>query len=262
MITLNPIFHRFFYPTNTTTTFSTILHHNNNNIRRRSCVFLCLCTNSNDSNSSSNSEPEGDVQSQELLAQIAMLQTQKVRLTDYLDERSEYLTQFGEEAKAEIDKIGEDALKGLDEASDRITANIESQMLAFEESNELNKKDIEESESKVMEIEGQMEVDRNEGLFFKNLGQKGPLFDKAKAKEEDEKMKDVITREKNERKTRKNVYLFFIGLLSYGMVGSINVSSLSDTDWKKVAVLGAILLALFSQFIYEQNKDNNMKDEQ
>lgn len=135
-------------------------------------------------------------------------------------------------------------------------------MLAFEESNELNKKDIEESESKVMEIEGQMEVDRNEGLFFKNLGQKGPLFDKAKAKEEDEKMKDVITREKNERKTRKNVYLFFIGLLSYGMVGSINVSSLSDTDWKKVAVLGAILLALFSQFIYEQNKDNNMKDEQ
>lgn len=135
-------------------------------------------------------------------------------------------------------------------------------MLAFEESNELDRVEFEESESKVMEIEGQMEVDRNEGLFFKNLGQKGPNVDKAKAKEEIEKMKDVTTNEENGRKTRKNVYLFFIGLFTYGIVGSINVSSLSSTDWKKVAVLGAILVALFSQFIYEQNKDNNQKDDE
>uniref|UniRef100_A0A6N2MN64 Uncharacterized protein n=1 Tax=Salix viminalis TaxID=40686 RepID=A0A6N2MN64_SALVM len=38
-----------------------------------------------------------------------MLQAQKVRLTDYLDERSAYLAQFAEEANAEFDKIGEDA---------------------------------------------------------------------------------------------------------------------------------------------------------
>ncbi|KAG5253314.1 8-amino-7-oxononanoate synthase [Salix suchowensis] len=38
-----------------------------------------------------------------------MLQAQKVRLTDYLDERSAYLTQFAEKTKAEFDKIGEDA---------------------------------------------------------------------------------------------------------------------------------------------------------
>lgn len=143
----------------------------------------------------------------------------------------------------------------------QITANIESQMIAFEEFNELNRQEIEESESKVMEIEGQMEVDRNEGLFFKNLGEKGPNVDKAKAKEEAEKMKDE-TREKSGRKTMKNVSLFFIGLLTYGIVGSINVSSLGSTDWKRVAVLGAILVALFSQFIYEQNKDNDQKDDQ
>lgn len=248
-----------FYPSSINTTTFTTLHPHHNT--RRSSVFLCLCTNSNDEPDNT-SQPGGDVQSQELLAQLAMLETEKVRLTDYLDERSEYLTQFGEEAKAEIDKIGEDALKGLDEASDRITAKIESEMLAFEESNELDRVEFEESESKVMEIEGQMEVDRNEGLFFKNLGQKGPNVDKAKAKEEIEKMKDVTTNEENGRKTRKNVYLFFIGLFTYGIVGSINVSSLSSTDWKKVAVLGAILVALFSQFIYEQNKDNNQKDDE
>ncbi|XP_058734474.1 uncharacterized protein LOC131606229 [Vicia villosa] len=261
MIALKTIFLPSFYLSTNTSTFTTL--HHPHSTARRSSVFLCLCSPTNNSNdeSDSNSKPEGDVQSQELLAQIAMIQTQKVRLTDFLDERSEYLTQFGEEAKAEIDKIGEDALQGLDEASDRITANIESQMLAFEEFNELNKQEIEESESKVMEIEGQMEVDRNEGMFFKSLGQKGSNVDKAKAKQEVEKMKDE-TKEKNGRKTMKNVSLFFIGLLTYGIVGSINFSSLSSTDWKRVVVLGAILVALFSQFIYEQNKDNNQKDDE
>lgn len=81
--------------------------------------FLCLSKPNDDSNSEA-SFPEGDTRKQELLARIAMLQAQKVRLTDYLDERSAYLSQFGEEANAEFDKIGEDALKGLDEASARV----------------------------------------------------------------------------------------------------------------------------------------------
>lgn len=154
------------------------LHHNNVRLpHTRASSVLCFCSKSN-KNEPDNSQPppEGDAQSQELLAQIAMLQTQKVRLTDFLDERSAYLAQFGEEAKAEFDKIGEDALKGLDEAGARITANIESQMLEFEESTELNRLEIEESENKIVEFEGQMEKDRNEGLFFKNLGQKAPLL--------------------------------------------------------------------------------------
>lgn len=204
------------------------------------------------SESDSDSTAEGNAQSQELLAQIAMLQTQKVRLTDFLDERSQYLSQFGEEAKAEFDKIGEDALKGLDEAGARITANIESQMLEFEESTELNRQEIEESENKIVEFEGQMEKERNEGLFFKNLGQKAPV-DKAKAKEDVEKIKDV-KRENNGSKTRKNVYLFFIGLLTFGIVDS--VASSSGADWKRVAILGGFLVLLFSLFINEQNKDN------
>ncbi|TKY63436.1 hypothetical protein E2542_SST13308 [Spatholobus suberectus] len=232
--------HAYFTPAHT-------LHHARPPGARAS--VLCLCK-SNESDSE-DPQPEGDAQSQELLAQIAMLQTQKVRLTDFLDDRSAYLSQFGEEANAEFDKVGEDALKGLDEAGARITANIEGQMLAFEESTELNRQEIEESENKIVEFEGQMEKERNEGLFFKNLGQKAPV-DIAKAQEEVEKIKDV-SRENNGSKTRKNVYLFFIGLLTFSIVDSIATSS--GADWKKVAVLGGILVVLFSLFINEQNKD-------
>ena len=79
--------------------------------------ILCLCK----SNGSDSQAPRpGDTKKQELLAQIAMLQTRKVRLTEYLDERSAYLTQFGEKVNAEFEKIGEDALKELDEASARV----------------------------------------------------------------------------------------------------------------------------------------------
>ncbi|BAT97328.1 hypothetical protein LR48_Vigan661s001400 [Vigna angularis] len=210
----------------------------------------CVCKSQE--SDSEGSSAEGDANSQELLARIAMLQTEKVRLTDFLEERSEYLSQFGEEAKAEFDKIGEDALKELDEAGARITANIESEMLAFEESTELNRIEIEESEKKIVEFEDQMQKDRNEGLFFKNLGQKD-LVDKAKPKEEVEKIKDV-NKENSGNQTMKNVYLFFIGLLTFGIVDS--VASSSGADWKRVSVLGGIIVVLFSLFINEQNKDS------
>lgn len=137
----------------------------------------------------------------------------------------------------------------------QITANIESQMLEFEEFAELSKQEIQENENKLTEFEDQMEEDRNEGLFFKSLKKKEPV-DKEKAKEEAEKIKEV-TKEKAGSKTRKNIYLFFIGLLSFGVVDSV-VSS-SATDWRKVAFLGAILVALVSQFVYEQKMSSETK---
>ncbi|XP_015948378.1 uncharacterized protein LOC107473346 [Arachis duranensis] len=196
----------------------------------------------------SDSQP-GDTRQQELLAQIAMIEAQKIRLMDYVDERSAYLTQFGKEAIVEFEKIGEEALKGLDEADARITANIERKMLEFEESTELNRQEISNRENELKEFEVQMEDDRNEGLFFKNLRKKAPV-DIAQAKVEAQKIKD-LTREKAGGKARRYVYLFFIGLLGIGIVKAIAVSS--STDWRKVAVLFAILVALTSQFIYEQN---------
>lgn len=110
---------------------------------QRKDLVHCLCK-PNDSNSDSEATPppptpppQGDSRQQELLAKIAQLQTQKVRLTDYLDERSAYLSQFAEDANTEIDQIGENALKELDEAGERVcrTENgilISSKYTAFE----------------------------------------------------------------------------------------------------------------------------------
>ncbi|CAN4106120.1 unnamed protein product [Withania somnifera] len=216
---------------------------------RRKDLVRCLCK-TNDSNSDSDAPPpssQGDPRQQELLARIAQLQTEKVRLTDYLDERSAYLSQFAEAANIEIDQIGENALKELDETGARIMENIESRMQAFEESMELNKQEIEENEKKLTDFEGQMEEERNEGLFFKNLGQKKTV-DKAKAKEEMEKIKQ-LNKEIAESNTRRNIYLALMGLV---VVGIMNALISSPSDWGKSAILGVILVGLLSQVIYEQ----------
>lgn len=232
----------------TTSFHTTRLSHNKKN------STLCLCKPA-DSDSNGGSSPEGDTRKQELLARMAQLQAQKVRLTDYLDERSAYLTQFAEEANAEFDKIGEDALKELDEAGDRIMENIKSRMQEFEESAEQNRQEIEESENKVADLEDQMEKDRNEGLFFKNLRQRTPQ-EKVAAKEEMERIKK-LAKQSAGSKVRRNIYLALIGVLVIVIADSFISSS---SDWRKVAALVAILVGLISQVIYEQNILSDTKE--
>lgn len=116
------------FQTSLTPNFHVLFNASRHSISRNQ--FLCL-SKSGDGTSDSDSDPdppkpEGDTRRQELLARIAMLQTSKVRLTDFLDERSDYLTKFAEEANAEFDKVGEDAMKDLDDASSRVCITLKN----------------------------------------------------------------------------------------------------------------------------------------
>ncbi|XP_010256664.1 PREDICTED: uncharacterized protein LOC104597001 [Nelumbo nucifera] len=217
-----------------------------NHLTKKRISILPL-SKASDAGSESSPPPEGDARKQELLARIAMLQAQKVRLTDYLDERSAYLTQFAEDANAEFDEIGENALKDLDEAGARIMENLENRMQALEETAASNRQEIAKNERKLVEFEDQMEKDRNEGLFFKNLRQRAP-GQRAKAKEETKKIRE-LTKENAGSKIRRSIYLALIALLVIVIADALISTSL---DWRKVAVLGAILVGLFAQFTYEQ----------
>ncbi|KAD6120349.1 hypothetical protein E3N88_11620 [Mikania micrantha] len=209
--------------------------------------FICKSKESAADTPSSEPEPDGDARKQEILARIAMLQAQKVRLTDYLDERSEYLTKFAEEANVEFDQVGENALKELEEASARIMGNIENQMQAFEESAEASRQEIEENQKKIDDFEIRFENEINEGLFFKNLGQAKPL-NKTVAKEETEKVNE-LTKQAAGTETRRNIYLALIGLVSFSLINSFISPAF---DWRKGVILGLILVGLVTQLTYEQ----------
>ncbi|XP_078427525.1 8-amino-7-oxononanoate synthase [Wolffia australiana] len=214
---------------------------------RRKRSILCL-SRSNGSNSDSS---DGDMRKQEILARIVMLQTQKVRLTDFLDERSAYLTQFAEDANAEFEQIGEDALKELDEASARIMGKLDARMQAFEETAEENKREIERSEKILEEFEEKVERDRNEGLFFQSLGSKKPRdlsAAKMAAKMEAKKLKE-LEKEKAGSKGRKGVYLALMGILGVAIADA--AFAVPAADLRKVAAFGFLFLALLAQYVYE-----------
>lgn len=137
---------------------------------------------------------------------------------------------------------------------EQIMENIKSRMQEFEESAEQNRQEIEESENILAKFEDQMEKDRNEGLFFKNLGQRTPQK-KVSAKEEMERIKE-LTKESVGSKIRRNIYLALIGVL----VIAIADSFVSSSDWRKITALGAILVGLISQVIYEQNMLSDIKE--
>lgn len=123
-------------------------------------------------------------------------------------------------------------------------------MGAFEESAELNRLEIEKSNEELAGFEAQIQRDRNEGMFFKNLGESTPISEKAKAKakEEAEKIRES-TKKSAGSKIRLNIYLALIGLVTSGILNSLISTS---SDWRRLAVLGVILVGLLSQSIYEQ----------
>ncbi|KAL5983251.1 hypothetical protein ACLOJK_017335 [Asimina triloba] len=207
-----------------------------------------VCCRSSSSSDGTESEPAGDggggdKRKQELLAKIAMLQAEKVRVTEFLDERSAYLTKFAEDANKEFDAVGEDALKELYEAEAEIMENMENRMRTFEESTETARQEIEKNDQILKDFEDKIEKDRNEGLFFKNLRERKPQ-DQAKVQEEAQKLRE-LTKANAESKVRRNIYLALICLLAATIVNSI-ISS-PELEWQKIASLGLILVALVAQ---------------
>lgn len=63
---------------------------------------------------------KGDQQVQEALVGMVRLQAGKLRVTEFVDERSKLLTDIADQAKEEYDKIAEDAMRSMDEASSKV----------------------------------------------------------------------------------------------------------------------------------------------
>uniref|UniRef100_A0A0D9V7W7 Uncharacterized protein n=1 Tax=Leersia perrieri TaxID=77586 RepID=A0A0D9V7W7_9ORYZ len=217
--------------------------------RKRSSIRACS------SESDASSSVGGDKRQQEVLAKIAMLQAQKVRITNFLDERSAYLTKFAKDADTEFDLIGQNAMKELDEVGDQILERLDSKMQAFEETAEVQRQEIEMNERVLEDFEDWIEKEKNEGMFFKSLGKVKPrnkkeLAMKPKPKLEAQKVKE-IAKESAGSKTRMNIYLGLMAIL--GLTIANAVFATPEVEWRKVAALGLIFIGLVAQVIYEQD---------
>ena len=214
---------------------------------------ICACS-SEDAGSDGPLPHGGDQRQQEVLAKIAMLQTQKVRITNFLDERSAYLTKFTKDADTEFDMIGQNAMKELDQIGDQIMERLDSKMQSYEETAEMQRQEIEMNERVLEDFEDWIEEEKNEGMFFKSLGKvKKPQNNeeiKVKARIEAQKVTE-ITKENAGSKARMNIYLALMAILSLTIANAVFATP--EVEWRKVAALGLIFIGLVAQVIYEQD---------
>ncbi|XP_078178692.1 8-amino-7-oxononanoate synthase [Carex rostrata] len=223
--------------------------------------LICTCS-SRDESTDSASPVGGDRRKQEILAQIAMLQAQKVRVVDFIDDRTKDLTKFGEDYNEELEEIGKNVLSNLDETSGQIMERLDGRMQEFDEAAEIRWKEIEENEMMLKEFEKGIEKGRNEGLFFKSLKDKKSEIEpeaKMAAKAEAEKIKE-ISKEKAGSKFRRNIYRALMAILAIAIGDGIFAAPGGEVEWRKVAALGLILIGLVAQIIYEQDFSSNSQD--
>ncbi|KAL6840179.1 hypothetical protein ACP4OV_029989 [Aristida adscensionis] len=221
--------------------------------RKRSSIFASSSDDADSADSGSSPPLGGDKRQQEVLAQIAMLQAQKIRITDFLDERSAYLTKFAKDADTEFDLIGQNAMKELDAVGDQILERLDSKMQAFEETAEVQRQEIEMNDKVLEDFEDWIEKEKNEGMFFKSLGKVKPKNKKeikVKAKVEARKVKEIATESAGSR-TRMYIYLGLMAIL--GLTIANAVFATPEVEWRKVAALGLIFIGLVAQVIYEQD---------
>ncbi|CAI5513335.1 unnamed protein product [Closterium sp. Naga37s-1] len=118
---------------------------------------------------SGNGGAAGDAEMQQLLADMMQLQSDKVRVESFVEERTQLLTGIAESASAEYARIAEEAKRGMEEASSKVLQQVDAEADEFEQQLAAARADMERSEREFDEFEKSVEERRNSLLFFKQL---------------------------------------------------------------------------------------------
>lgn len=221
------------------------------------CRPLC-CTRS----SEPPPQPSGDTSLQQTLVQIVRLQTDKVRVSQFLDQKSQHLTYVAQQAMAEYDRISQHARTSIDQASAKALKTVQEDAQAFEEELASARAEIEASDEELDEFEKKVATARNEGLFFKGLYKPlKPWKDRAPEeqiviKEQAKKIAEITTASMGS-KSRQNVYVLMILLLSLILLEGLGSGEIS---WPRVAIYGALILFLILQVAYESSVSSNTEE--
>ncbi|XP_024375948.1 uncharacterized protein [Physcomitrium patens] len=222
---------------------------------RRTCKrLLVFVSASGQVDEPEDGDGKGDEQVQDMLVGMVRLQAGKMRVTEFVDERSKLLSDIADQAKEEYDKIAQDAMGKMDEASSKIISSVDAEAQAMEEELASARAQMEADSREFDEFEENVDKARSEGLFFKSLYSK-PLkpwsdrtADEKKSIKEEAKIVFNVARKSGSSKTRRFLYGVLIFLLSLSLVEAV---SNGEHPWPKLALYSFILVALVVQLTYE-----------
>lgn len=112
---------------------------------------------------------DGDPGVQQLLVEMLRLQMGRVRMNDFVEERSQHMREIADQSTVELNRIANRTMKGVDKAGSRVLRELDAGAFAIERELEIARADIEAYEQDCEEFEARAIYSRNEGLFFKSL---------------------------------------------------------------------------------------------
>lgn len=124
---------------------------------------------SRDGDSSGSDKSAGDEQMQQLLADLVQLQSDKVRVEEFVEQRSKLLTGIAESASAGYERINETAKRNLEAASNKAMQQLDAEADELERELAASREEIERNEREFDEFEKSVQEKRNAMLFFKQL---------------------------------------------------------------------------------------------
>lgn len=207
-------------------------------------------------------EGGGDERTQDLLVEIAMLEAQKVQVTEFVKERSSHLAEIVEQANSEFQQVADDTMKGMDEAGIKVMENLEADVQACEEKLASARAEMETNEQSITKFEKEMQKVRNEGLFFQSLYTQAkkwkdlPPEKRNTIQMEADMLKEVTKRTLNST-TRRNLYIFLILVLNLTI---IDLVASGNAEWPKLAIYTILDVLVVTQLTYETIISSNAKD--
>ncbi|XP_024520330.1 uncharacterized protein LOC112342547 [Selaginella moellendorffii] len=111
----------------------------------------------------------GDVQVQRALVEMIQMQVSKVKMSEFVEERSQYMKTIAQDYRHDHARIAFRAMKELDAAGSRVLRELDAGAGAIEEELRMARADLEAQSKSIDEYQRWSAHLRNEGLFFKNL---------------------------------------------------------------------------------------------
>ncbi|KAI5069368.1 hypothetical protein GOP47_0015669 [Adiantum capillus-veneris] len=211
---------------------------------------------------SGDNEASGDADVQQTLVDIIRLETGKVRVSDYIQDKAKLLSNIADQAMLESDRIATDALKDFDEASAKTIKAIDEGFQAVEEQLASDLAEINSGQEELDEFEKSVQNARSQGLFFKGLYK--PL---KRWKDRDPAEQEAIREEANQiaettgalmkSKSRKNLYILLIFLMGFLLVESVTSAERSLSG----IIVSIIIISLLSiQLLFEKSISSRKDD--
>ncbi|KAJ7552834.1 hypothetical protein O6H91_06G072100 [Diphasiastrum complanatum] len=138
------------------------------NSRKLACMTVSCGYNPGSSQSDAMG---GDSKVQKMLVEMLQIQVGKARMSDFVDERSQYLRNIAQEAHEEYDRIAYRTMKEFEATGSRVLRELDADASAIERELQIVRAEIEAQSKDFEEFQLRSAYSRNEGLFFKNLYQ-------------------------------------------------------------------------------------------